>query len=310
MTPVFLLLVHSDPTHVKRLLRLLLSVGRCVVHVDAKVDEFAFKVESPNVVYVEDRVDVRWGAISQVDGTLSLMRTALRRFEAASVSHFVLLSGSCYPVRALEEFRSFSQSNSSTNFIKTIPLAGTRKLSQRTRHFWFYEDLPVDGRKVSLTRLLRGLLQFAGKLGRRSFALFPRWYFGSQWWALTPAAVDYLASYPHEAVVKRFLRYSKAPDEIYFHTLIANSPLQRGAESVSGEGVWDASNLHLIDPSLSRWFQAWDYDEIVNSGRWFVRKVGTTMSSELCDRLDVIQDLDQRLGSARMTPQVHAASST
>jgi hypothetical protein len=299
MTPVFLLMVHSDPTHVKRLLRLLLSVGRCLVHVDAKVEESDFKVEDPNVIYVEDRVDVRWGAISQVDGTLGLMRTALRHFDAAEVSHFVLLSGSCYPVRPLQEFRSFSQSNSTTNFIKTIPLASTRKLNQRTRHFWFYEDLPVDGRKVSMTRLLRGLLQFAGKLGRRTSALVPQWYFGSQWWALTPAAVSYLAGYPDEEPVKRFLRYSKAPDEIYFHTLLANSPQQLGAQSGSGEGVWDAANLHLIDPSLSRWFQASDYDEVVRSGRWFVRKVGTAMSTGLCDRLDVNQNPDQRVRSLR-----------
>jgi len=302
MSPVFLLLVHTDPAQVKRLLRLLLSVGRCVVHVDAKADERSFRIEDPNVVYVEDRVDVRWGAISQVDGTLRLMRAALRRFEAAHVSHFVLLSGSCYPVRALEEFRSFSQSNSSANFIKAIPLASTRKLGQRTRHFWFYEDLPVDGRKLSPARLMRGLLQFAGKLGRRSFDLFPEWHFGSQWWALTPDAVSYLANYPHEVRVKRFLRYSKAPDEIYFHTLMVNSPLQRGAEAVSGEGVWDASNLHLIDPSLSRWFQASDYDEVVSSGRWFVRKVGTAMSGGLCDRLDLVQDLDRRLARERAAP--------
>jgi hypothetical protein len=302
MTPVFLLLVHSDPTHVKRLLRLLLSVGRCVVHVDVKVEESAFKIEDPNVFYVEERIDVRWGGISQVNGTLILMRTALSLFQAADVSHFVLLSGSCYPVRALEEFRSFSQLNWSTNFIKTIPLASTRKLNQRTRHFWFYEDLPVDSRKLSLTRILRGLLQFAGKLGRRSFALIPEWHFGSQWWALTPGAVSYLATYPYETPVKQFLRYSKAPDEIYFHTLMANSPAQLGAECIDGEGVWSASNLHLIDPSLSRWFQESDYEEIVSSGCWFVRKVGTDISRGLCDKLDVTQNLSRQFGSVRVAP--------
>ncbi|BEP38838.1 beta-1,6-N-acetylglucosaminyltransferase (plasmid) [Variovorax sp. V59] len=229
---------------------------------------------------------MHWGAISQVEATLRLMRTALAECEVSQVSHFVLLSGNCYPLRPPEEFRAYSQSHAGTNFIKLIPLASMRKQHERVRHFWFYQDLPVDGRKYTLVRLSRGLLQFVGKLGRRSLPLFSQWHFGSQWWALTPEAVSYLVSYPHEASVKRFLRFSKAPDEIYFHTLLANSPLQHTVEPVSGSGVWDAANLHLIDPSLSRWFHTSDYEEVVASGKWFVRKVGSGISSDLCDRLD------------------------
>ena len=285
-TPVFLLLVHADPQQAKRLLRRLVVHGRCFVHVDAKSDLSAFRIDDPRVFYLNDRVDVRWGAISQVEATLKLMRAALAGCDAAQVSHFVLLSGNCYPVRPLQEFSAYSRSHADTNFIRLIPLASTRKLHQRVRHFWFYEDLPVNGRKLSTVRFLRGLLQLAGKLGHRSFPLFAQWHFGSQWWALTPEAVKYLVSYPHEAPVKRFLRFSKAPDEIYFHTLLANSPLQHTVEPVTGSGVWDAANLHLIDPSLSRWFGGSDYEEIIASGRWFVRKVGSGVSNGLCDRLD------------------------
>jgi hypothetical protein len=286
MSPVFLLLVHADPPQAKRLLRHLAPVGRCFVHVDAKADVSAFQFADPRVAFVKQRIDVRWGAISQVEATLRLMRTALATCDLSQVSHFVLLSGSCYPLRPMEEFRTYLQRHAGTNFIKLMPLASTRKLHERVRHFWFYEDLPVDGRKFTGVRLLRGLLQLAGKLGRRSFPLFPAWYFGSQWWALTPEATSYLVDHPQQEAVMRFLRFSKAPDEIYFHTLLANSPLQHTVEPVSGSGVWDAANLHLIDPSLSRWFQAADYEEVVASGRWFVRKVGSDISRDLCDRLD------------------------
>ena len=144
-----------------------MSVGRCFVHVDAKSDLSAFRIEDPRLSYVQDRVDVRWGAISQVDATLRLMRAALAGCEVSQVSHFVLLSGNCYPVRPLEEFGAYSRSHAGMNFIKMIPLASTRKLHERIRHFWFYEDLPVDGRKFTLVRLARGLSQLAGKLGRR-----------------------------------------------------------------------------------------------------------------------------------------------
>jgi hypothetical protein len=286
MSPVFLLLVHADPPQAKRLLRHLAPVGRCFVHVDAKADVSAFQFADSRVAFVKQRIDVRWGAVSQVEATLRLMRTALATCDLSQVSHFVLLSGSCYPLRPMDEFRTYLQQHAGTNFIKLMPLASTQKLHERVRHFWFYEDLPVDGRKFTGVRLLRGLLQLAGKLGRRSFPLLPAWYFGSQWWALTPEAASYLVGHPQQEAVMRFLRFSKAPDEIYFHTLLANSPLQHTVEPVSGSGVWDAANLHLIDPSLSRWFQAADYEEVVASGRWFVRKVGSDISRDLCDRLD------------------------
>ena len=93
MSPVFLLLVHADPQQAKRLLRRLAPVGRCVVHVDAKSDVSAFRIDDPRVSYVSDRVDVRWGAISQVEATLKLMRTALGQCDASQVSHFVLVRG-------------------------------------------------------------------------------------------------------------------------------------------------------------------------------------------------------------------------
>jgi hypothetical protein len=156
------LLVHADPQQAKRLLRRLAPVGRCMVHVDAKSDVAAFHIDDPRVGYVSDRVDVRWGAISQVEATLKLMRTALAQCKASQVSHFVLLSGNCYPLRPVEEFRAFSRLHADTSFIKLIPLARTRKLHGRVRHFWFYEDLPVDGRKFTWVRLSRGLLQLAG----------------------------------------------------------------------------------------------------------------------------------------------------
>lgn len=177
-----------------------------------------------------------------------------------------------------------------------------RNGTSRVRHLWFYEDFPVDGRRFTRTRLLRGVLQLVGKFARRSLSLIPRWHVGSQWWALTPEAVSYLATFVQESQVKRFLRFSKAPDEIYFHTLLAHSPHRHTVESVRGGGVWDAANLHLIDPSLSRWFEASDYEEVVSSGKWFVRKVSTQSSGDLCTRLDGHRTVVEEFGHQTAQP--------
>lgn len=302
MNPVFLLLVHADPQQVRRLIRLLVPFGPCIVHVDAKVDRTAFQIDHLDVTYVDDRVNVHWAGISQVSATLCLMRAALAQCDPSRVSHFVLLSGSCYPVRPLEELSAFLSNNQGVNFIKQMPLDGAPELESRVRHLWFYEDFPVDGRRFTRTRLLRGVLQLVGKFARRSLSLIPRWHVGSQWWALTPEAVSYLATFLHESQVKRFLRFSKAPDEIYFHTLLAHSPHRHTVESVRGGGVWDAANLHLIDPSLSRWFEASDYEEVVSSGKWFVRKVSTQSSGDLCTRLDGHRTVVEEFGHQTAQP--------
>lgn len=91
-----------------------------------------------------------------------------------------------------------------------------------------------------------------------------------------------------------------SPDEHYFHTLIGNSRFDAyadGLQDFQGVGTWRLANLHLIDPSLSKWFTLQDWDSIKNSDKLFVRKIRSLDGAELVDRIDK-ELLAQQSGAA------------
>jgi len=84
-------------------------------------------------------------------------------------------------------------------------------------------------------------------------------------------------------------RYVLPADEYYFHTVIENSNFRSEAVPMlpyQGRGMWRTANLHVIHPSLSRIYAADHFDEVMGSGRFFVRKVTTAVSGALIDQID------------------------
>ncbi len=299
MSVTYLMLVHSDPAHFHRLIRRL-GDTTIVVHLDAKADKAAFETDRPNVFWVDERIDIRWGGVSMVQATLLLLRKALaicaQRNTASS--HYVLLSGSCYPLLGPEAMAAFFEQHTGRNFIRMSPAGASPFHLRNLKYTWLYEQLPVGNRKWSgLIRLLRGVGLLIGKRWPRSFKrlhdlhLTP--YYGSQWWALTHDAAYYVVSYDQEhPQFRQFLKYSLAPDEYFFHTVIGNSPLMQAENQVpwEGDGVYRLANLHVIDPALSRWYSLKDVNQVLRSARLFVRKVSTDHSTPLLDVIDAAMD--------------------
>lgn len=115
-------------------------------------------------------------------------------------------------------------------------------------------------------------------------------YFGSQWWALTPQCCQYMLNYVdlNPGFIK-MNRQTFSPDEHFFHTLVGNSQFAAhsdGLQPFEGRGTWRLANLHLIHPSLAHIYVDNDYKDIIASGKFFVRKVTTSQSTPLLNRLD------------------------
>lgn len=293
--PVFLLAVHADPVQFRRLVTLLSTVGRCIVHVDQKADATRFQVELPNVTFIRPTIDVRWAGVSQVRATLALIREGLL-IGAEAVSHYVLLSGSCYPARSLTDLCKFLHDSSDRDFLAHSEIRpGISEFECLTR-WWFYEDLPVGRSRFGVTRLTRGALQAALKCARRRPPFFANWYFGSNWWVLRPVVLRHVDEACTEELLS-FCRFSMASDEMIFHTLVANSQYHDFGQQTVADHVSQLTNLHLVDRSLTKWFTESDLYEVTASKRWFVRKVSSAASSSLCDRLDEVSGNIQLLHS-------------
>ena len=210
--------------------RLAAGWARFYIHVDAKTDIAPFRraaIGIPNVHFCAPRVEVTWAAFSVVEATLHLIEAALDDDDDCC-GHHVLLSGADYPIATNAEILSFFARHSQRQFIRRFAiLQGDDGQQWKVRGRHFRELAP----RHSWSRL--PLFAF-----ERALRLIPRplpqeWPFmcGSQWWALTADCARYCLDFARARPdVMRFFRHVFAPDEIFFHTIVHQSPFVGAAE--------------------------------------------------------------------------------
>jgi hypothetical protein len=287
----YLILAHADLPHLRRLVTALPADSVKLVHMDRKFGAAPDLSAVPNTVVLSDRIAVYWADFSIVEATLSLLRAALH---FGQVERIVLLSGSCYPIASDDDILDFFAARPAANFIKAFSIEDASAL---------YHDkigrIHVGEESIArlagthpafnhaLSRGLTLLLSWRKRDWRRGLApLKP--YFGSQWWAITRACGEYILEREEECRALQFFEHCFAPDEMYFHTIVANSPC--GNDSIvpfEGRGNWRLANLHLInDGSLRYVFDLSDLERVHRSNKLFVRKVNSAQSGPLLDALD------------------------
>jgi hypothetical protein len=288
----FLILAHGDLEHLEHLVHALPQGSPKLVHLDAKVPNVPMHRAWPQTSFIAPRLETYWGGFSLVDATCRLLRTGL---SLPDVQRLVLLSGSCFPIKPPGDITDFFDRSHGRQFIKCIRILGSNDHYEgKLRRYWISQEtfaqLGIPGhllRKI----LSRATTRLAKPLRRDHTSLSARYdvAFGSQWWSLTrPCAEHVVRIHDADRELNRFFSFTFAPDEMYFHTIVANSPFQtseRRFEPFQGRGTWRMANHHIIDPSLARWFTVADFDEITASQMLFVRKVRSLDGRELRRKL-------------------------
>lgn len=221
----FLILAHAEPALLRRLaLALHAPWARFFIHVDAKVEIAPFKAalsDIPGIVLIDERIKVHWCGWSTVKATLNLLEAAIRA--SPSAQRFVLLSGSCYPVRENATLRDFLLKNE--EYIDAVKMPNEEEgkpLSLLTQ--WHFEGGNRASGPVALViRQLNKLGRFVpyrevrkGLNGRTPYA-------GSAWWAVTRrTAEEFLRVANTEPQFVHLYKYSACPDESFFHTILLN----------------------------------------------------------------------------------------
>jgi len=291
----FLVLAHADPQHCSRLVRALLKDAEAHVflHVDMKSKhDFSavFRIDPARVRLVPNRHEVSWGGFSMVQATLATMRAALS--SPVAFDYLVLLSGMDYPIRHPIELREYLRSTPHRQHINRVNVRdSTEHYLEKVQHYDFRDAwLPCR----TLDRVVRRSASLALRSIRRKV---PDGMLctGSQWWAMTAACARYVVAFAErDTQYARLFRHVLPADEFYFHTVIENSRFRAEAAPIlpyQGRGMWRTANLHVIHPSLSRIYVADHFDELMTSGRFFVRKVTSAVSGPLLDQIDATLNL-------------------
>ncbi len=216
------MLVHGDLARAEQVARHWSENGcPVVIHVDRQAPKKAFAAVQENLADLSNvafcaRHRVEWGTFSLVLATQSASTLMLERFE--DVRHVYLASGSCLPLRPVEELVRYLAERPKTDFIESVT---TRDVP------WTIGGLDVERfnfrfpfawkRHRRLFDSYVGLQRRLGVRRRVPDGLTP--HLGSQWWCLTRQTLSAILEDPRRKEYDRYFSRVWIPDESYFQTL-------------------------------------------------------------------------------------------
>ena len=189
------------------------------IHVDGKADIGAFAAlgKTGRVCFVEPRTKVYWGGFGMVESTLRLFSAT----RDGGFRYVVLISGDTLPLYPAETIRTVLREAYARGrqFISANPSI-TPEEADRVRRRRFCPDKSTFAR-----RLLRIAMKCTMRADNPFFDRLPPLEKGSQWIAITDRMRDFIFDYlsVHPDFIPAF-RYSHAADELFFHTLLGDSP--------------------------------------------------------------------------------------
>ncbi len=279
MVVAYLILAHAHPEQVIRMMEALRASGATfAVHVDARADDSVMTslreyAAGHTDVLLTERQRCYWGTYALVQATLECIGVLLASGRA--FDYAVLLSGQDYPIKSPERIAAFFEANKGTVLIEAFPLDAPNRWT------------PQGGRFQAMARVKRYTLNLRSRVLQlplpRRFPLSWRPHGGSQWWALSREALEWMMATLHaEPQVARYFRHTFIPDEAMFQTMLANSPF---AARVSAEA------LHYIDwerpnPKYPRTLDDEDFERLAASEALFARKMHPERSAGLLRRVD------------------------
>ncbi|SFJ60617.1 beta-1,6-N-acetylglucosaminyltransferase [Celeribacter neptunius] len=223
MTVGFVMLVHTALHRAEQVARHWATHGcPVVIHVDRRVKKENYQpfVDSlsdlDNVVFSK-RHACDWGTWSLVAASQDASELMLSRFPEAR--HVYLSSGSCLPLRPVEDLKQYLAARPMTNFIESVTTEDVPWTVGGLDAERFTLRFPFSWKKQR--RLFDKYVAFQRKIGyRRKIpdGLVP--HLGSQWWCLTRQTLSAILEDPERKTYDAYFKRVWIPDESYYQTLV------------------------------------------------------------------------------------------
>lgn len=194
-----------------------------LVHVDLKSGHLPLPKFGNNIIYCENRIDVRWGGISQVKCTINLMKEALKH----DFDYFSLISGDDVLTKNISEFHDFLDKNSGSEFIGFSLDDASLSEARRRVECWYPSFFYQKESSILLRAMKRlvGLCHIFGMFSKRKNRLRRQYYKGSNWFTISRGLVEFILEYLSDVDPDYFamFQHSYCCDEVFFHTIIGDS---------------------------------------------------------------------------------------
>jgi len=302
MTIAYIIFAHKSPDQLARLIHRLNTSGSVFfVHVNKLTDDITYQKmvgavrNLKNVTFVK-RHKITWGRLLfAVNIVISDIVKKKIEFD-----YMFLLTGQDYPIKTNDFIEEFLNRNKGKQFIHhfSIPRDPQRDPCEgwswknenggldrfenwHIRLFDKHYRIPGAGKANSKVKsnIQHLLLRFVPK---RKFVVGFKPFGGSTYWCLTKECAEFMNDFIRDN--PRFVNYFKyvgLPDEIFFQTIILNSPFR---DSVINDDLrctdWSAGGPH------PRIWRKEDIEVLKDSKGLIARKFDSEVDSEILDLID------------------------
>jgi hypothetical protein len=282
MKQVFLIQAHKDLGQLNALVEQLRDDDFLVyVNLDRKCDLDPAGVD-PRARLVKKRVDVHWGGFSQVQAALNSLAQIVA--EVPEFDKVLFLSAQDFPLLSNAALKDELARLRDHELLDTVAIGhAPGQWAADFRYQYFYREHGGKAGRLMLS-LLNRAMRAAGLERRMPGGMQP--YGGSSWWALSRGCVCMLLErVRREPGLVRFFRRVACPDELFFQTLVMNSPFRARVLGRNFRYVqWPengARNPKVLDEA--------DFERILaareQAGAHFCRKIDSRASAGLLPRL-------------------------
>lgn len=282
----YLISVYKNPEQVCRLVSTLNADNvSFVLHIDKNFDDRPFKERlkklGDKIQYVE-REKVYWGGFGIVKATVNGIKMIHQAGDYDYV-HFITAQG--YPIKPPDKINDFFVKNYGKSFLQYFSLYDNNKIN-RIRNYYI-------GKKREQKEIQKKLLGYFNRFTHKT-GMFERKhpaelepYGGEGVWSFHKSAVQYILEYlENNPKYLNFHKYSFAPDEIIFQTILLNTSDEQLRKNLVN------NLLCYIDWTKPRpayspaTFRTEDFEDIKNSDKLFARKFDAEYDSKILDLID------------------------
>ncbi|WP_335947863.1 beta-1,6-N-acetylglucosaminyltransferase [Salipiger bermudensis] len=222
MSVGIVMLVHTALGRAEQVARHWTRAGcPVVIHVDSMVPRRVYDgfvrslADEPNVRFSK-RHRCEWGTWGLVAASQDASELLLESYPG--VRHVYLTSGSCLPLRPIEELIEYLDERPRTDFIESATTADVPWTVGGLDHERFTLFFPFSWRKNRY--LFDRYVELQRRIGfRRRIPKGVVPHMGSQWWCLTRQTLSAILQDPERRKFDRYFKRVWIPDESYFQTL-------------------------------------------------------------------------------------------
>lgn len=277
MRVAHLIITYTNPAQTARMInRMQHPDFDFYIHVDAKfpIESHKEVAQIPNVYLIQNRVDVQWAAFSTIQAELNGLQEILNT--GRSYDFISLMSGQDYPIKTAHYMQEFFEGKKGKLLLKYRAFSGEWEEGMNRVNRYHLTDFKFRG-QYFLERLINKLVKRTDQPKGMKF------YGSSMFWVISPEAAEYvLATVDRDPKMKRFFKFSWAPDEFLFQTILLNSPF---ASQVINENCHYYK--HPPQTPSPKTFLLEDIDDILSSDRLYARKFDMNKEPKLLNEIDI-----------------------